>query len=84
MRDATVRDLRNRFAKLEAWLAAGETVRIVKRGEPIAILTAISHRLTKPLKRPDFAARRRAIWKGRVFSVAEVTDMRADEAEGEP
>ena len=34
-------------------------------------------------RRVDFAAQRRAIWKGRKFSVAEVAAMRAAELEGE-
>lgn len=36
----------------------------------------------RPTK-PDFAARRRAIWGDRVFTEAEVASMRADELEGE-
>ncbi len=41
MKTATVRDLRNNFSKLEAWLSDGESVRIEKRGEPLALLTAL-------------------------------------------
>ena len=41
MKTATVRDLRNNFSKLEAWLGDGESVRIEKRGEPVALLTAL-------------------------------------------
>ena len=36
MKTATVRDLRNAFAKLSKWLDAGETVQIIKRGKPYA------------------------------------------------
>lgn len=36
MKTATVRDLRNNFSRISKWLSAGETVRIVKRGEPFA------------------------------------------------
>lgn len=40
MKTATVRDLRNSFAKLEAWLLEGEDIRIEKRGQPIGLLKA--------------------------------------------
>jgi antitoxin (DNA-binding transcriptional repressor) of toxin-antitoxin stability system len=36
MKTATVRDLRNEFGKLSKWLAAGETIQIIKRGKPFA------------------------------------------------
>lgn len=83
MRTVTVRDLRNSFSMLEVWLAEGEEIHIEKRGQPIGILTA-----WKPLRdahptKPDFAARRKAIWGERVFSESEVSAMRADELEGE-
>ncbi len=32
MKTATVRDLRNNFARLSKWLEKGETIEIVKRG----------------------------------------------------
>lgn len=68
---------------LEAWLSNGEEVRIEKRGEPIAMLTAMKRTGGKKLKMPDFAARQKAIWGDRVFSEAEVTAMREAELEGE-
>ena len=83
MKTATVRDLRNNFAMLEAWLCEGESVRIEKRGEPVALLSAMPRTRSKAAKRPDFAARQKAIWGARVFSDAEVIAMRAAELEGE-
>lgn len=83
MKVVAVRDLRNSFSMLEAWLLEGEDIRIEKRGQPIGVLTAWRpEALTQPAK-PDFAARRRAIWGSRVFTDAEVAAMRADELEGE-
>lgn len=38
MKTATIRDLRNDFARISKWLAKGETVEIVKRGRPVADL----------------------------------------------
>ncbi|MEI7823550.1 MAG: prevent-host-death protein [Verrucomicrobiota bacterium] len=83
MKTATVRDLRNNFAKLEAWLSDGEKVCIEKRGEPVAMLTAMRRPPGKKVKMPDFAARQKAIWGDRVFSAAEVRAMREAELEGE-
>ena len=36
MKTATVRDLRNEFARVSKWLDAGETVQLLKRGKPYA------------------------------------------------
>ena len=83
MKTVTVRDLRNSFAKLEAWLLEGEDIRIEKRGHPIGLLKAWTSVDSAPTAKPDFAARRRAIWGDRVFTEAEVAAMRADELEGE-
>jgi antitoxin (DNA-binding transcriptional repressor) of toxin-antitoxin stability system len=38
MKTATVRDLRNEFARISKWLEKGETVEIIKRGKPVADL----------------------------------------------
>jgi antitoxin (DNA-binding transcriptional repressor) of toxin-antitoxin stability system len=67
---------------LEAWLLEGEDICIEKRGQPIGLLTAWKPARRRPSK-PDFAARRRAIWGDRVFTEAEVAAMRADELGGE-
>jgi prevent-host-death family protein len=36
MKTATVRELRNDFARVSKWLEKGEVVQIVKRGKPFA------------------------------------------------
>ncbi len=38
MRTATVRDLRNHYTSLLAWVSAGEEVIITQRGKPVARL----------------------------------------------
>jgi antitoxin (DNA-binding transcriptional repressor) of toxin-antitoxin stability system len=83
MKTVTVRELRNSFSKLEAWLLEGEDICIEKRGQPIGMLTAWRPDSSGRPVKPDFAARRRAIWGDRVFTEAEVASMRADELEGE-
>ena len=83
MKTVTVRELRNSFSMLEAWLAEGETICIQKRGQPIGVLSAWSPEAEPVDAKPDFAARRRAIWGQRVFSDEEVAAMRVAELEGE-
>ena len=83
MKTATVRDLRTRFPKLEAWLRNGEEVEITKRGEPVARLVASARApVRKPVK-VDFLKQLKATWGDRVFSAAEVAEMRAAELEGD-
>ena len=38
MKTATIRDLRNDFARLSKWLDKGETIEIIKRGKHVADL----------------------------------------------
>jgi antitoxin (DNA-binding transcriptional repressor) of toxin-antitoxin stability system len=52
MKMATVRDLRTRFPRIEAWLKEGEIVTITKRHAVIAVLSAPPAEV-----RPDFARR---------------------------
>jgi antitoxin (DNA-binding transcriptional repressor) of toxin-antitoxin stability system len=83
MKIVNVRDVRNRFSALEAWVGEGEKIEIRKRGKPIAWLVPVpQNSRTKPVK-PDFAARRKAIWGDRVFTAAQVKEMRDAEREGE-
>lgn len=85
MKTATVRDLRNNFSKLETWLEAGERVEIRRRGMPVAVLDPITASASHAhlVQRPDYEARRKAIWGDRVFSAEEVRRMREMELEGE-
>lgn len=82
MKTATVRDLRNNFSVLETWLAEGEQIQIKKRGQAVAMLTAFASDATT-VTRPDFAARLKKIWGDRVFSEAEIAEMKAYELEGQ-
>jgi antitoxin (DNA-binding transcriptional repressor) of toxin-antitoxin stability system len=84
MKTATVRDLRYAFPTIEAWLASGQEVLITKRAKPLAkISPAGADAGKKKLKHPDYEARRKRIWGNRVFTDAEVEEMRAFET-GEP
>ena len=83
MKCVTVRDLRNNFAKVEAWLGEGEEIRIEKRGQSIGFLSATPKSGTVVIQKPDFMARLHSIWGERVFSEEEVRAMRDAELEGE-
>jgi prevent-host-death family protein len=83
MKTATIRDLRTAFPKLEAWLRNGEEVEITKRGQPVARLVHASKAPPRKLVKVDYARQLRATWGDRVFSTAEVAEMRAAELDGE-
>ena len=82
MKTATVRDLRNQFPRVAAWIAEGEPVEITKAGKPFARLMPITPAPRKLVK-PDIMARLKETWGDRVFSTQEVAAMRAAELEGE-
>ena len=61
MPTATVRDLRNDFARVSLWIANGEAVTVTKDGKPFATLAPIRGPKTVP-QWPDLAARRRRLF----------------------
>jgi prevent-host-death family protein len=83
MKTATVRDLRNRFARVSAWIDNGEPVEITKSGKPFARLVPAAPEKPRKLVKPDIMARLKESWGNRVFSAKEVAEMRAAELEGE-
>ena len=46
MKTVTVRELRHEFGRISAWLEAGETVQILKRGKPFARVVPEPHSTT--------------------------------------
>jgi antitoxin (DNA-binding transcriptional repressor) of toxin-antitoxin stability system len=59
MKRASIRDLRYRFKEVEASLAEGEEIEIVRRNKPIAVLSPPKPRPAPQM--PDFLARLRRI-----------------------
>ncbi len=57
MKTATVRDLRNRFPRVAAWIEEGEAVEITKSGKVFARLLPAAARKSPGFKMPDIAAR---------------------------
>lgn len=81
MKTATVRELRNDFPRIEAWVHEGESINISKRGKVIATLVPTLGNAQTESRPPkvDIMARLRKTWGGRVFTMEEVAAMRADE-----
>ena len=83
MKTATVRDLRNRFARVAAWISEGEPVEITRAGKLFARLVPATPENRRKLVKPDIMAQLKETWGDRVFSAKEVAEMRAAELEGE-
>ena len=85
MKTATVRELRNEFPRIEAWVHEGESISISKRGKIIAtLIPATGTTASEPqLPKVDIMARLRETWGGRVFTLEQVAAMRADELAGD-
>ena len=83
MNTVNVADLRNHFRRVSAWLENGESVKILRRGNPYAILSPLPQdKNSKPVQ-IDFAAQRKAISRDRRFSDREVAEMRDAELDSD-
>ena len=83
MKTATVRDLRNHFPRVAAWIAEGEPVEITRAGKLFARLVPPAPVQTPRLVKPDIMAQLKATWGDRIFSASEVAEMRAAELESD-
>ncbi|MGO8765331.1 MAG: type II toxin-antitoxin system Phd/YefM family antitoxin [Limisphaerales bacterium] len=83
MKTATVRDLRNHFPRVAAWINEGEPVEITRSGKPFARLMPATPEKPRRLVKPDIMAQLKEVWGDRVFSSEEIAEMRAAELEGE-
>lgn len=81
MKTATVRELRNEFPRIEAWVNEGESINISKRGKVIATLVPApgSAQSKAHFPKVDIMARLRETWGERVFTAEQVAALRADE-----
>ncbi len=57
MKTATVRDLRNHFPRIAAWIEQGEPVEITKSGKRFARLMPVEPEKPRKFKMPDIQAR---------------------------
>lgn len=76
IRRASVHDLRYSFKYIEAQLAAGQPIEIVKRNKVIARLVPVEPEA--PPEWPDFEARLKEIWGDRVMDVSAADVIRED------
>jgi len=60
LKTATVRDLRNSFARISRWIEAGESVEVTKRGRVFARILPVAPFKGKRAPKPDILARLRA------------------------
>ncbi len=75
MKTATVRDLRNRFPRVAAWIEQGEPVEITKAGKVFARLVPATPPKPRRFKKPDIMARLRANFGNKVYSAQEVRGL---------
>jgi prevent-host-death family protein len=75
MKTATVRDLRNRYTELLAWLAAGQEILITQRGKAIARLVPESQAKNRPVDWSQSPAVRRDRSQMRQLGAAESRDI---------
>ena len=68
MKTASVRDIRQNFPRVMAWIADGEQVAITMRRKVIARLIPEKTAERRKVSAPDFAAISREIFAGRTFS----------------
>ena len=79
MRTTTIRELKHDTTTVLSWVADGQTVEVRRRNEPVALLSPPTRRSV--VRRPDFAARLRAIYgkkRLRVTATDLVSESRGD------
>jgi antitoxin (DNA-binding transcriptional repressor) of toxin-antitoxin stability system len=67
MKTASVRDIRQNFPRVMAWIADGEQVAITMRRKVVARLIPEKPADRRGVKSPDFAAISREIFEDRTF-----------------
>lgn len=80
MKTATVRDLRNDFARVAEWIDGGEKVQLTRHGKVIACIVPVRRSPKKPVEWPDFIARLKRIYGRKILpdSKALIDEMRND------
>ena len=72
MKTANVRDLRNRFPRVAAWIKQGEQVEITRHGKAFARLVPAPPEKPRRFKMPDFMARLQANFGDTVYSAEDI------------
>jgi prevent-host-death family protein len=72
MKTATVRDLRNHFPRVAAWIEEGEPVEITRAGKPFARLLPAKPRKPRPFKMPDIMARLKRDFGDKIYDAQDM------------
>ena len=75
MKTATIRDLRNRFPRVAAWIEQGEPVEITRGGKVFARLVPATPEKPRRFKMPDVMARLRANFGDKAYSAQEIQGL---------
>ncbi len=75
MKTATIRDLRNRFPRVAAWIEQGEPVEITRGGKVFARLVPATPEKPRRFKMPDVMARLRANFGDKTYSAEEIQGL---------
>jgi prevent-host-death family protein len=71
MKTATIREIRNHFPRVLAWVNGGEEVTVLNRSRPVARLLPPRPVVSRAVTIPDFAARAQAIFGHRKTHLVE-------------
>jgi antitoxin (DNA-binding transcriptional repressor) of toxin-antitoxin stability system len=71
MKTATIRQIRNTFPEILAWVQQGEEVIVLNRKTPVARICPLAVEANKEIQMPDFEGRAKKIWGNKTLSIAE-------------
>jgi antitoxin (DNA-binding transcriptional repressor) of toxin-antitoxin stability system len=76
MKTATVREVRQNFGRLLAWVNSGEEITVTMHRKAVARITPLIREKTKKPLWPDFRARQKAVFGGKTLRASMVTAER--------
>jgi len=78
MKSATIRDLRNRFPVVAAWIEQGQEVEITRHGKGFARLSPLPSKRPGRFKMPDIMARLNQTFGAKCYDAQDVAKGLAD------
>ena len=75
MRKTTIRELKHQTTTVLSWVASGETVQVLRRNVPVAVLSPVQP--DAKVATPDFSARLKSIYGSRQLETT-ATDLISD------
>ena len=80
MKTATIRQVRNTFPEILAWIEKGEEVMVLNRKTPVARICPLKPDIQETVDMPDFSSRSKKILNGRSLSIGEHLQNERDES----